>query len=165
MKHIKQWWTLVVAIIFIFICYYLILDSSKNVFIQPSIVVNTNTEIKKSLSSLSCVNSGGDDISTDLDGIIEEINQTKICFQAVYMARNCAWGSSADVGITSAASNICMSEFKKNQPSAESLSVLKNMQSLCSQKYEKLQGTLYVSANAHCYLNALSWVTYFSANY
>lgn len=163
MNSIKQWSPLAIIIIFIAACYGLILNSTKNVFVEYPMEVSKTHEIMTFPTS-KCVDSTGNEISTDLDQIIDQVGKKKSCFQAVKMAQYCGWGSSADVSIVSSAAEVCTKELEKNNPSKELNSLLKSMQNMCLQKYEKRDGTIYISMGAYCDLSALEWVTGLSAS-
>lgn len=136
----------------------------KYVTVSEDILLFGNNKLTQTSSS-KCIDSTGRDISTNLDVINEEISKKESCFQAVQMAESCAWGSSADVGITSSASNICTKEFESNSPSKELFSLLSSMKSLCVERYKKSdQGTLHLSVMSFCFLDALKWVTDVSAH-
>ncbi len=167
MKKIPFLLALFIVAAFTIIFGWLIINSSKQLFVEMPIFVKTKEIIKDNSVNnkyvSGCQNSDNEDMSNDLDLIVEEIGKKQYCFQAVDLAEDCAWGAAADMQITSVASTICMKEFEKNKPSEKLNSQLKNMQSLCDENYNKLEGTMYLSANAFCCLNALEWVNNISS--
>ena len=163
MNLIKQWSALAIVIIFTSICYFLIINSARSVFVEYPLKISQPSKTKP-LPISACIDSSGAELPFDIERITEEISKKKSCFQAVKLAENCAWGSLADIQKVSAAADICTNELNKNIPPKELTSLLTNMQNLCYQKYMKIDGTMYRSMSAYCYLSALEWVTDFSAS-
>lgn len=163
MRRTYDWLFLTVVIVSVTACYLLISNSFKTVPDDPITVNEINTEIRVNAAT-NCVDTAGADISNDLENIIEQISKHTQCSQAVEIAWACAWGSSADTKIVASAANICESELEKNKPSTKLLSLLAEMQSTCREKYDTLEGTMYRSQHAFCYLNALEWITVLSYN-
>ncbi|MDA8793576.1 hypothetical protein N9N67_10025 [Bacteriovoracaceae bacterium] len=108
--------------------------------------------------SSDCVDSDGKDIHEDGDLIIKEISRIKNCYRAVDLAKNCSWGATRDVGTVIAASEVCEKKFKKNKPSPILHGYQQIMVNACNNHYENLEGTIYLSLNAYCKLDALLFV-------
>lgn len=72
------------------------------------------------------------------------------CYEASKIANECAWGSSVDVGLAGAASEICLKDM--NMWSDKHKLILSTLVEDCNRKYEDQMGTLYLSMNAFCRL-------------
>ncbi len=105
-----------------------------------------------------CVDSNGQDIFTQPEVFFGIIEKSESCYQAVEMAEACAYGSSLDVATAGAAYGICEKELNAQNPAKELTVLLTTMQTTCSEKYDKEEGTMYRSMNAFCQLSALEWV-------
>lgn len=88
---------------------------------------------------------------TDATETEKMIRAAGSCFDAATIARDCAWGSSVDVWLAGAASEICEKDYKKM--SAADRKTMEAMRSRCTSKYRGEEGTLYRSMEAHCQLN------------
>ena len=87
---------------------------------------------------------------SDATEIQNTISNSETCYEAVYAAENCAWGSSIDVGFVNAAIKICDSE--RGPLSAVDQAAYDDLVEKCYKKYENEQGTMYLSAAAFCAL-------------
>jgi hypothetical protein len=88
----------------------------------------------------------------DGEKLIASIAAQSSCYEAAKLARACAWGSSFDAHVAGAAVAVCAKDYKKI--SSKDKQVLDYMGQQCSKKYEKMQGTMYISMNAFCHLTA-----------
>ena len=79
------------------------------------------------------------------------IEKQDSCYMAAKVARECAWGSSLDVQLAGAASTMCTKEMAK-WPKRHRI-IRNSIQKDCSTKWSEKQGTLAMSAHAHCNLN------------
>jgi hypothetical protein len=105
-----------------------------------------------------CVDSNGQDIFSQPEVFFGIIEKSESCYEAVEMAEACAYGSSLDVSTAGVAYDICEKELQVQKPTKELINLLKTMQTSCSDKYYKEEGTMYRSMNAFCQLSALEWV-------
>lgn len=105
-----------------------------------------------------CVDSSGQDIFNQPEVFFGIIEKSESCYEAVQMAEACAYGSSLDVSTAGVAYGICEKELQAQKPGKELTKLLSTMQTSCSEKYDKEQGTMYRSMNAFCQLSALEWV-------
>lgn len=88
---------------------------------------------------------------SDVDATVKLVESKKSCYEAADTARQCAWGSSADVHISGAAIEICARDY--TNISQKDLVIYEALMNKCNKKYENEQGTLYRAMNAHCRLN------------
>lgn len=88
--------------------------------------------------------------TSDLDKLLESIQKAESCYDAAKLAKDCAWGSSADVHLAGAASEVCAKDFASINKQDQKTKA--NMEKRCSEKYDKAQGSLAQSMRAHCYL-------------
>lgn len=100
----------------------------------------------------------GVDVSSDLQKIVAGVKAAKDCDKAYEFASACAWGSSADTQIAGAAADICSNEMKANKADAADHRLLTQLFNACIEKWGKKQGTLYISADAFCQLEAIKWM-------
>jgi hypothetical protein len=105
-----------------------------------------------------CVNAAGEDIQFDPDAIDQEILSKSTCYEAKTVAQNCALGASGDVSTAGEAYDICDKELTSLKPSTENTDLLKTMVNTCDKAYENKEGTMYLSFNAFCKLEAISWI-------
>lgn len=91
-----------------------------------------------------------DQCSPDLDKVIEAVEKSDGCYSAAKIARDCAWGSSADIRLAGAASAVCEKDFSKM--GVKDKSTKQYMEKRCTEKYAKAEGTLAMSMRAHCFL-------------
>ena len=105
-----------------------------------------------------CVNAAGQDVGTDVDAIIAAIGQTSSCNEAVELDWACAFGSSVDPKIATAAGRVCRRELPNGRLSPADRGFLTRMESRCNQRYGHEEGTMYLSFNAFCQLEALKWI-------
>jgi hypothetical protein len=54
--------------------------------------------------------------------------------------------------------DICDKELTSLKPSTENTDLLKTMVNTCDKAYENKEGTMYLSFNAFCKLEAISWI-------
>lgn len=107
----------------------------------------------------------GKDVSADLEQIVTHVKAMKDCNQAADFASACAWGSSADVQIAGAAADICGAEMDKNGATKTDHALLTNMYDACNAKWSDKQGTMYISFNMFCQLEATKWMTNLTSAY
>jgi hypothetical protein len=105
-----------------------------------------------------CVDSNGQDVFLHPEVFFGIIEKSDSCYEAVQMAEACAYGSSLDVSTAGVAYDICEKELQAQKPNKELTKLLKTMQTSCSDKYYKEEGTMYRSMHAFCQLSALEWV-------
>ena len=84
-----------------------------------------------------------------LEETIAMIKAAKSCHDANQIATQCAWGSSADVQIAGAAGDICANTFRGKLTAADKTAYLTLIND-CKTKHAKMQGTMWVSAEAFC---------------
>jgi hypothetical protein len=90
-------------------------------------------------------------------GIVALINAPEVyCNDAINIASQCAFGSSRDLEITGAAKVLCLKEAGKL--SNEDQKLLNTLEERCNKTFSKLQGTLFLSLNAFCHLQAASFI-------
>lgn len=82
--------------------------------------------------------------------------QDVYCSDAVNIASQCAFGSSRDLEIAGAAKSVCLKEA--GQLSTADQSLLASMEARCNQTYSGLAGTMYMSMNAFCHLQAVEFI-------
>lgn len=79
------------------------------------------------------------------------IKATKTCYDAKALASACAMGTSMDVHIVRHADEKCSERFFKKLSKADK-AMYDKLQKKCYEKYGKMEGTMYKSANAFCNL-------------
>lgn len=84
--------------------------------------------------------------------IVAAIQAKRSCYEAATLARTCAWGSAIDTQFAGAAETVCAKNYKKI--SRKDKQALEYMGEKCTAKYEKREGTMYISMNAFCHLTA-----------
>ncbi len=89
--------------------------------------------------------------------IEQMISSAGSCYEAVKIANECAWGSSVDVGLAGAASDICLKNYA--QWSNKHKMVLATLAEDCDAKYAGQQGTMYLSMNAFCKLGVIQVIS------
>jgi len=85
--------------------------------------------------------------------VAKAINNAANCRAAVGMLKACAFGSSADNALASAAINKCEARFS-HRISKQRYRAYRDAQRRCDAKYAKMEGTMYQSAAAICRANA-----------
>lgn len=105
-----------------------------------------------------CVDENGNDIYNQPEVFSALIESSEYCFEAKQLAEACAYGSSLDSMTAGLAYSVCERELEAQGPSVELLDLLTKMQGLCSDKYEQMAGTMYISMNAFCYLSSVEWI-------
>lgn len=105
-----------------------------------------------------CVDSRGRDIWQKPEVFQKLISEQTSCHDAAELATACAWGSSLDVSTAGIAIDICGKQLKKNQPQPNDLALMKQMEKRCDREYQDMQGTMYMSMNAYCHLEAIRWL-------
>ncbi len=93
----------------------------------------------------------------DADGVEKQIRASKSCYEAKSIAEQCGFGSSLDTQIAGAASEFCAKDFKKI--TAADKKILASMKDLCTRAYSNQQGTMFISFDAFCRLNADSFMS------
>jgi 3-hydroxymyristoyl/3-hydroxydecanoyl-(acyl carrier protein) dehydratase len=97
-------------------------------------------------ADIQCPSSGED---SSLEKTVAMIKTAKSCDDADQIAKQCAWGSSADVQIAGAAGDICANTFRRKLTPADKTAYL-TLINKCRSKYAHIQGTIYISARAFC---------------
>ncbi|MGZ3695646.1 MAG: hypothetical protein ACXWQO_16160 [Bdellovibrionota bacterium] len=87
---------------------------------------------------------------SDGEQLVKSISSQGSCYEAAKLARACAWGSSFDVRVAGAAIEVCAKDYKKI--SSKDKQVITYMNNKCNAKFEKMQGTMYISMNMFCQL-------------
>jgi len=88
-----------------------------------------------------------------IGNVTKSINASKTCKAAKATADACAMGSSGDIQIAGAAYTKCEKEVKLT---AAQKTALDKAKAACTKKYSRQQGTMYLSMNAFCHLEALT---------
>ncbi|MBX3157141.1 MAG: hypothetical protein KF773_14290 [Deltaproteobacteria bacterium] len=88
--------------------------------------------------------------STFLTDLVKEIGKAKTCDGAASLAEKCALGASGDAVIAGAAVDVCKKDFAKSK---DDTALHDKLAKRCGAKYEKMQGTMYVSMAAFCALD------------
>ena len=86
-----------------------------------------------------------------LEDTIAAVSSASSCYQAVQLARDCSWQTTADTQIVAAASQICLSG--QESWSFKHRFILETLHSDCDKKYEETGGSAALSYTAHCKLN------------
>lgn len=89
---------------------------------------------------------------SDGEQLVKNIQSQTSCYEATKLARACAWGSSFDVQVAGSAVEVCAKDYKKISRADQK--ILTYMNDKCAKKYEKMQGTMYISMAAFCQLQA-----------
>lgn len=87
----------------------------------------------------------------DMDATVQLVEQSKTCAEAAKIARDCQWGSTADIYIAGAAIEICARDYT-NMTKQEMLGY-EGLMKKCGDKYVDQIGSLYRSFTSHCQLN------------
>lgn len=122
----------------------------------------------QNLFAVECVDKDGNDIYNEPEKFLSIIENSSSCYEATQMAEACARGASLDVQTAGTAYLVCQNELDKYLPVvkdnkspkviAPERALLANMNNMCQVKYEKAEGTMYLSMNAFCKLSAINWV-------
>lgn len=110
-------------------------------------------------SAAECVDQNGKDISHEPDVFQKLISAKATCSEATELAEACAYGSSIDVRTAGLAMNVCDKQIKAAKPSSQDQQLLKTMRARCGKKYDHMDGTMYLSMNAYCQLQATLWLS------
>jgi len=105
-----------------------------------------------------CVDANGVDIDNNPEAFIPLIAAQKSCYEAATLANACAWGSSMDVTTAGTAYDVCATELATYKPSKKTRFQLYTMRQQCVDKYSNIQGTMYMSMDAFCQLEAIQWI-------
>lgn len=108
---------------------------------------------------VGCVDDTGTSILNQPEAIQKQISQKEFCYEAVDIARACQHGSSLDVDTAAAASQVCEKELSTHQPTVDDWALLARMKKRCDEQYGQQEGTMYLSVNAFCQLDATHWIT------
>ncbi len=84
--------------------------------------------------------------------VVALIGAAKTCREASNLAESCAMGSSMDVATAGAAMDVCEIDFGTKLKMSEK-KTYSSLLRKCNSKYEKMQGTMYMSAAAFCRLD------------
>ncbi len=114
--------------------------------------------LSQQLLAHECVDKEGFEIINKPDVFLDLIAKSEACHEAVQLAEACAWGSSMDVSTVSEAYGVCQNELYAQNPQTKLVEQLNNMNEMCRERYEKEQGTLYMSLRAYCSLSAIEWI-------
>ncbi|ANV92073.1 hypothetical protein AWQ24_14940 (plasmid) [Picosynechococcus sp. PCC 8807] len=92
-------------------------------------------------------------VDFNFGSIVTSIEQADTCEQGINIARQCAFGSTADVMFVNLASEKCLTEIAPltcNQQTA-----LDDLRQQCRDKYAEFEGTIYRSFAAFCELEVI----------
>lgn len=115
--------------------------------------------------SAECTDANGQDIFNQPEVFTALIENSESCYQAAELAKACAWGSSMDSMTAGTAYNVCAVEFEAQNPSVRLQKLLGIMEGFCSDKYEQMDGSMYLSMNAFCYLSSIEWALGIATEY
>lgn len=87
-----------------------------------------------------------------LDKVADAITATKGCEQGVAVAEACELTDSGDQVIAGAARGKCENDFLSKLSSADQQTYI-GLMTKCHDKYQDMQGTMYISFEAFCRLN------------
>lgn len=91
-------------------------------------------------------------LNCDYNDVIHTILNSHVsCQQAFKFGQSCFYGTTIDLHITNAINIVCNEELEKLKPSQQRQSELANCRKLCIEKYEKEEGTMYISLRSICY--------------
>ncbi len=110
------------------------------------------------VASAECIDANGEDIYSRPEIFSVLIENSETCYEAKQLAEACAYGSSLDAMTAGLAYGVCESELQAQDPSQELVKLLTKMEGLCADKYEQMDGTMYISMNAFCYLSSIEWI-------
>ena len=110
------------------------------VFLSFNISVNAE-------DSIDCMEDAGD--------VVLQVELSDNCVDAIYLARKCSFGTSADVDTVEAAVNLCFTELGK-LPS-EDFRLYKAMNRRCNSAYGQ-PGSDYASKAAYCRLSVMKYI-------
>lgn len=86
-----------------------------------------------------------------LEKVADLATNASSCYEASEIVDACALGASGDVYTVGAAIDRCQKDFPVMTPEyQQNFSFLNNK---CTEKYESMEGTLYLSMNAFCHLS------------
>jgi len=86
-----------------------------------------------------------------IEEVGKAIRAAETCDQAAEVAKVCAMGSSGDTQIAMAAERKCGLDFWRKL-TRNDRAIYNSIQAKCNRKYEKSEGTMYISAAAFCRL-------------
>lgn len=86
-----------------------------------------------------------------LDKVSNAINAAESCEQGAAVAEACALGASGDVVTVPVAEQKCAQDFATKLSDADK-NIYSSLQAKCDEKYQDMQGTMYLSFNAFCHL-------------
>lgn len=92
--------------------------------------------------------------------ITRAIEQQPNCDDAVRLAIDCAWYSSADIQINQPAFEKCRMELQRNNIKPEEQALFDLMNKSCHERFHGSTGTIDVSADSQCLLRALNWLVH-----
>lgn len=98
------------------------------------------------------------DASDRVEKIVAAIKATQECNAAADLASDCSYGASADAEIAGTAADLCGSTMEKNGAKIENRNLLTKMYNACNAQWSGRSGTLYISINAFCQLEAVKWM-------
>ena len=87
-----------------------------------------------------------------MEEVGKAIRATETCYEGAEVAKVCAMGSSGDTQIAIAAERKCGLDFWRKLAKKDR-AIYNGLQEKCNKKYEKSQGTMYISAAAFCRLS------------
>ncbi|WP_413578135.1 hypothetical protein ACLVWU_06290 [Bdellovibrio sp. HCB290] len=105
-----------------------------------------------------CTDANGNDISNQPPVFQELISKSENCYQAVELAKACAWGSSLDVRTASLAYGVCETELATLKPAKVDTDLLATMNERCGAHHDPNGGTMARSFTAYCHLNAIDFI-------
>ena len=86
-----------------------------------------------------------------LDKVAQIITDSASCWEASEVADACALGASGDVYTVGAAIARCERDMPVMTPADSTM--YQSLNDRCTEKYSKMEGTLYMSMNAFCHLD------------
>ncbi|MDF2118996.1 hypothetical protein PY365_25845 [Roseiarcaceae bacterium H3SJ34-1] len=104
-------------------------------------------------AATSAAPAGGNCPVQGMDNVAKAINNAANCRAAVGMLKACAFGSSADNALASAAIAKCEARFGR-RITKQRFRAYRDAQRRCDAKYAKMEGTMYQSAAAICRADA-----------
>ena len=105
-----------------------------------------------------CVDSKGNDISSDSSVYESEIAAKTTCYEATQLARACSRGAGGDVGTAGVAYDKCVKELADLKPAKSDVRLLERMELRCTTKYQHEVGSMYRSFEAYCRLTSIEWI-------
>ncbi len=119
------------------------------VFAKTKSVTETKQGFRKPASVECPAQFGIEDYQEKVD---KAISSSSSCYEAKAFAESCAMGSSIDLQIGHSAEKKCANDFLRKLSKVDK-DIYQKLLKKCDEKYEKMQGTMYMSASAFCRLD------------